>query len=395
MTPLLVWSGLAIAALGHGFLWTGVVNRLHGFSGPRAVIKSLTWISIAAFCLLPPWVAWECNLLQISTFNPFARCDWIAGYVWGAFALGVVAVFEKLWVEAHRYDRTILRKWTADVRDVAKLLGRKPLSGPVALVLGNLPLNEALKLSVDRKRLALPRLPAELEGLTIAHVTDLHMTGRLDREFYEVIARQLNDLRPDVMAITGDIVEAAECWPWLERTLGSLCAPLGVYFIVGNHDAYVDARHTRELLGDYGLTCLSGRWLRAEWNGVPVLLGGNEQPWMPAAAIDQLSARQSGRSEFRLVLCHTPDQFAWCAQADADLALAGHTHGGQVQLPLLGPICSPSLHGTRYACGVFRRGNTVLHVSRGISGETPLRWRCPPEIALLELTRLSAETEKV
>jgi predicted MPP superfamily phosphohydrolase len=74
-------------------------------------------------------------------------------------------------------------------------------------------------------------------------------------------------------------------------------------------------------------------------------------------------------------------------RADADLALAGHTHGGQIQFPILGSIMSPSLHGTRYACGVFRRGDTVLHVSRGVSGETPLRWRCPPEIALLELTR--------
>jgi predicted MPP superfamily phosphohydrolase len=69
-----------------------------------------------------------------------------------------------------------------------------------------------------------------------------------------------------------------------------------------------------------------------------------------------------------------------------DLALAGHTHGGQVQLPILGVVASPSLHGTRYACGVFRRGNTVMHVSRGLGGETPFRWRCPPEIALLELT---------
>lgn len=65
--------------------------------------------------------------------------------------------------------------------------------------------------------------------------------------------------------------------------------------------------------------------------------------------------------------------------------LAGHTHGGQVQLPLLGVIMSPSLHGTRYACGVFRRGRTVMHVTRGVGGETPLRWRCPPELALLEL----------
>jgi predicted MPP superfamily phosphohydrolase len=76
-----------------------------------------------------------------------------------------------------------------------------------------------------------------------------------------------------------------------------------------------------------------------------------------------------------------------------DLALAGHTHGGQVQFPVLGVIGSPSLHGTRYACGVFCRGETVLHVTRGLSGQTPLRWRCPPEVALLELVGHDAASE--
>ncbi len=159
-----------------------------------------------------------------------------------------------------------------------------------------------------------------------------------------------------------------------------------MYFILGNHDGYIGADHTRKLLVDAGLICLSGRWVRAEWNGVPVLLGGNELPWMrPAAPLEGLPPRRDGVDDFRLALCHTPDQFGWCCRADADLALAGHTHGGQVQVPWLGVVASPSLFGAQYAHGVFCRGDTVLHVSRGIAGETPLRWRCPPEAALLEL----------
>lgn len=391
MTAALVWSGLVVATLGHGFLWTGLVNRLHGLSGPRPVIKLLTLATFLAFLAIPAAIAWRVSGSSAAEFNPFVRGDAIAAYLWSTVAIGVLALVIKPWIEAHRYDRSVLKKWTADVRDIPKLLGRKPLSGAVATLLGALPLNEALKLSVDRKRLALPRLPEELEGLTIAHITDLHMTGRLDREFYEVVTRQLNDLRPDVIAITGDIIENAACTPWLEKTLGGLCAPLGVYFVLGNHDAFVDAKQTREILSSCGLTCLSGRWLKAEWNGVYITLGGNELPWMPPAAkLDQLTPRQPDRPEFRLVLCHSPDQFGWCVRADADLALAGHTHGGQIQFPILGSIMSPSLHGTRYACGVFRRGATVLHVGRGVSGETPLRWRCPPEIALLELTRAAA-----
>ena len=395
MIAILVWTGLAVAALGHGFLWTGLVNRLHGLSGPRPVIKLLTLAAFVAFLAIPPLIVWQAIHTSSPQFNPFANGDAASAYLCIVLVIGLLALAIKPWIEAHRYDRTVLQKWTVDVRDVSKALGRRPVRGAVATLLGAVPLNEACKLSVDRKQLALPRLPDELEGLTIAHITDLHMTGRLDREFYEALTRRLNDLRPDVIAITGDIIEKPACMPWLEKTLGALCAPLGVYFVLGNHDVFVDAKQTREILSGCGLTCLSGRWLKAEWNGVPIVLGGNELPWIPlAASLEQLTPRQPGRPEFRLVLCHTPDQLGWCARADADLALAGHTHGGQIQLPILGPIMSPSLHGSRYACGVFRRGDTVLHVGRGVSGETPLRWRCPPEIALLELTQRKEDTAR-
>jgi predicted MPP superfamily phosphohydrolase len=87
----------------------------------------------------------------------------------------------------------------------------------------------------------------------------------------------------------------------------------------------------------------------------------------------------------RVALVHSPDQFGWAQANDIDLVLAGHLHGGQVCLPLLGPIMSPSLQGVRYAAGVFKAGNTVMHVSRGAGSLTPLRFRCSPEIAVLTL----------
>jgi predicted MPP superfamily phosphohydrolase len=65
--------------------------------------------------------------------------------------------------------------------------------------------------------------------------------------------------------------------------------------------------------------------------------------------------------------------------------LAGHNHGGQIRFPLIGPLISPSKWGTRYASGVFAEGNTIMHVSRGLSGEHPYRWNCPPELAKLVL----------
>jgi len=387
MTAASVWIALALAALGHGLLWTGIVNRLHGLAGPRPLIKLATVMCGVALAAIPIALAVRHWPEAGSAFKPFAADDWTAAYLWLCVAIGAVSLAIKPWIESQRCDQSVLVKWTADCRNCTEALGSKPLSGAFARLLGCIPGNESLSVSIDRKRLALPRLPLELEGLTIAHLSDLHMTGRVGLEYFKYLVRQVNDLRPDVIVITGDIIEHQSCWPWLEKSLGQLCAPLGVYFILGNHDAFIDVQRTRRILVDAGMTCLSGRWVRAEWNGAAVTLGGNELPWMPPAApLEELPPRRDDEVEFRLVLCHTPDQFAWCRRADVDLALAGHTHGGQVQLPLLGVLASPSLFGTRYACGLFRRGSTVLHVSRGIGGETPLRWRCPPEVALLELT---------
>ncbi|HYO25166.1 MAG TPA: metallophosphoesterase [Lacipirellulaceae bacterium] len=381
-----VWCALGSALLGHALLWTGTVNRLHGLRGPRLLIKLLTVLCVAAFAAAPLAVAawfWQAGSLGA---NPFAAAGWVRPYVSFCAVLGVVGLAVKLWVEASRCDRRILLQWTNEPRDVAKALGKAPLVGAYARALGRLPGNEALSLSVDRKRLALPGLPTELDGLTIAHLSDLHMTGRVGREYYRYAMRVVNDLRPDVIAITGDIVENAACVPWLAGTLGTLCAPLGVYFILGNHDLFIDSQATRAELTEAGLVDLGGRWLRAQWNGARVVMVGNELPWIGTrAALGITGPTQSGEPAFRLALCHTPDQFSWCVAAEVDLALAGHTHGGQVQLPIVGVVGSPSIHGTRYACGVFRRGGTVLHVTRGLGGQTPWRWRCPPEIALLEL----------
>jgi uncharacterized protein len=87
----------------------------------------------------------------------------------------------------------------------------------------------------------------------------------------------------------------------------------------------------------------------------------------------------------RLLLSHTPDEIEWARDAGVDLMLAGHNHGGQVVLPLIGPVYSPSRYGTRYAGGSFWREPTLLHISRGVSGRHPLRWNCRPEVIRIVL----------
>jgi predicted MPP superfamily phosphohydrolase len=160
-----------------------------------------------------------------------------------------------------------------------------------------------------------------------------------------------------------------------------------VYYVLGNHDRRVDFQRLNSALADAGLIHLGGQRQTITVRDATLLLAGNELPWFkpvadfsgpPPSAIDPPPS-------LRIVLAHTPDQFHWAQQHNFDLMLAGHNHGGQVCLPFIGPILAPSLHGVRYAAGVFRAGNTVMHVSRGTSGLTPIRFNCPPEIAILVL----------
>jgi predicted MPP superfamily phosphohydrolase len=196
---------------------------------------------------------------------------------------------------------------------------------------------------------------------------------------------EVNSLDPDVIMITGDLVEQDAYRGWLNENLALLRARYGVYFILGNHDYFIDARRTIADLTNLGLIYVGGKSLLTEWHGHPMLIAGNEVPWKQQLADLRATERQLPASPFRVLLMHSPDQFDWACAVDGDLALAGHTHGGQVCFPILGAVAAPSLYGTRFARGTFRRGNTIMHVTRGISGETPMRWRCPPEIALLEL----------
>jgi predicted MPP superfamily phosphohydrolase len=117
--------------------------------------------------------------------------------------------------------------------------------------------------------------------------------------------------------------------------------------------------------------------------GQPLLVIGNETPWIkpePDAALWP-------QGTFRLCLSHTPDNIVWARRHKIDLMLCGHVHGGQIRLPLIGSIFCPSRYSRRYDCGTFFRAPTLMHVSRGLAGQHPLRYRCRPEVTRIVLTR--------
>jgi predicted MPP superfamily phosphohydrolase len=252
--------------------------------------------------------------------------------------------------------------------------------------LAHLPGNEVLDLDVVQRALEIERLTAPLDGLRIAHLSDLHYSGRIGKAYFREVVRLCNEFAPEIVAITGDLIDKNDCIDWIPETLGRLESRFGVYFVLGNHDLWIDYERLRRTLADCGLTDVGGRWLETRVRGEPVIFAGNELPWFSPSADLATAPQQTALGRpLRVALCHSPDQLSWSRAGDVDLMLAGHTHGGQVRFPLIGAIVAPSWWGVKHACGTFHAPPTVMHVSRGISAKTPLRMNCPPELGCLVL----------
>ena len=246
-----------------------------------------------------------------------------------------------------------------------------------------LPGNQQFSLEVSTKTYSLPRLPQAWEGLSIVHFADTHFRGAVTRRYFENVCEHARALKPDLFVFSGDLFDDLALMDWLEPTLGQLKAPLGQYFILGNHDWYLGSNVVRQEYERHGWIDLSSRCieLKSDKSGPPIVIAGDETPWM--GKHPDLS--HVSPETFRILLSHTPDNVYWAQKQKFDLMLAGHTHGGQIRLPLLGPVYAPSRYGCRFASGVFWMDPTLMYVSRGISGREPIRYNCVPELTKLVL----------
>jgi uncharacterized protein len=379
----MIYLLLAVAAIGHVIFWAAIVNRLHGLGFERRWVDGATIACAAAMAGAPVAVAGSLWLKAQYGIKLPADAGWV--YVYCAAVFAVFSLFHRLWIVLHPERHGVVDSNHTTNVDMGKY-DREQLTAPgIPTLLTRIPGNQVLDLLVHEKQISLPRMPSGRQ-LRIVHITDLHMSGRIAKEYFIAMAAAVNALEPDLIMLTGDLVERDKCMDWLPDTLGSLRAAAGIYYVLGNHDLRVDHRRLVRELNDLGLIHVGDTWRETTVRDTPIVIAGNELPWFgPAPNPAEFPRRDASGLPLRILLAHAPDRFAWACRHDFDLILAGHNHGGQVRLPMLGAILAPSVTGTRYASGAFCRGNSVLHVSRGTGSLAPIRWRCPPEIALLVL----------
>ena len=249
---------------------------------------------------------------------------------------------------------------------------------------------------LERVTIRLPALPAEFRGYRIAQITDVHLGPSYDGKRLAALVARINALEPDVVAITGDLVEAsvdqlrAEVAP-----LAQLKARDGVLFVLGNHEYYVGADDWVTELRALGITVLMNEHRVVERGNARLLIGGVPNAWGGMHGPDHGSETGAARiasdpaaaladappSITKILLAHQPASAVAAERAGFDLMLCGHTHGGQFfPWNLLARLGFP------YLSGLQHQNKMQVYISRGVGVfGPPLRLGVPPELTLIEL----------
>lgn len=235
--------------------------------------------------------------------------------------------------------------------------------------------------------LTLPRLDPAFDGLRLAQISDIHFNHWMNADRFAPIVALVNAQQPDIIAITGDFIQDGRSYNLadLQRTLSALQPTLMTVAVLGNHDHKHDLANVRMTLTQAGIKELPNQ-MHTIWRGAAALhLVGVDDVDQRQARLD-LVLPQIPAAGAAILLSHEPD-FAYVSAATGrfDLQLSGHTHGGQISPPMIGPLVRPRL-GQRYPAGLDKAGDMYVYTNRGLGvGLVRARFNCPPEITLFTL----------
>ncbi len=259
----------------------------------------------------------------------------------------------------------------------------------VAVLASSYPLVlEPVWLDITRLRIPVPGLPPALKGLRIAQFSDVHIGPFSQRWFIERAMRALQGQQAHLIVFTGDMVTRDT--PLSRdalRPFRNLAAPLGVWGVLGNHDHWSDPDRIQHAIQRYTpIRILRNQAVPLSFQGDTLWLVGVDDAWVGADDASSAFAHVPEAAP-RLVLMHEPDAADWLPLTPQTVQLSGHSHGGQVRLPFVGPVMLPYL-GRKYDMGLYNVRGAWVYTNRGLGViAPPVRLNCRPEITIIELDR--------
>ena len=228
----------------------------------------------------------------------------------------------------------------------------------------------------------------ELSGVKIVFASDFHIKPYGQKRLEKVV-ETINAQNPDVVISAGDFVcghtEHSTMHPQkIAEGLAKVKSKYGFYTTLGNHDGWYDRWYIKELLEKQNIKVLNNKNEKLQINGKEIFIAGVEDMM---TAFPNMEDALKGTKTPTILLTHTPDVFPDIPR-NVNLTLAGHTHGGQVRLPLLGALIVPSDYGNKYSSGLIEEKGKKMIVTNGIGVSIlPIRFNCPPEVIVIEFVK--------
>jgi predicted MPP superfamily phosphohydrolase len=250
---------------------------------------------------------------------------------------------------------------------------------------------------LQRVDIPLARLPEALDGFTIAQISDLHYDDVFSIHPIRKSVEIINRLHPDLVVLTGDFVTIPEFAEYLHdekksadaaepcaRILAHLRSRFGAIVALGNHDVKADPDRIARIFTAQSMPVLRNAALPLERDGARLWIAGLDSVTEGKPDPEQ-ALKSVPRNEPVVMLVHEPDYADKVVRYPVDLQLSGHSHGGQIRLPLIGPPYLPEM-ARKYPWGLYRVGRLTLYTNVGIGTiRLPIRWNCSPEITLFTL----------
>ncbi|MDH4129573.1 MAG: metallophosphoesterase, partial [Spirochaetota bacterium] len=244
---------------------------------------------------------------------------------------------------------------------------------------------EIVKMGISDKS-----LPQAFNGFRIVQISDIHSSFYIREKYLNHVVEEINKLNGDILVLTGDYITHLgdkKHFPEFIRSFSKLNNSYKKYAVLGNHDFWTDHRFVESSLNELGIKVLRNESSKIIKNDETIYLAGIDDIIVNRQDIKKATSNVI-LSEFSILLCHSPDFIYDAVKYNFNIMLSGHTHGGQFQLPFIGPLIIPSRFGRKFGQGLHKVENTHLYVNRGIGViSPPVRFLCRPEITEITLKK--------